>query len=646
MKLRWPLIILSTLLLAANIHAAEVPTPHADPLQPTGQWSAFSKGNAPTPPMGWNSWNAFRTDVDESKVVGAAKTIVDSGLARKGYRYINIDDGWWLKRRQSDGRIVIRTALFPSADRGENQNTSFRPFVDRMHAMGLKAGIYTDVGRNACSQVWDLHSPNLPEGSTAEREVGLWNHLPQDITLFFDEWGFDYVKVDACGIADYGSDKPFIAENDYQPLEPLIIRGDLPNTDVAGVQKLYGDLSKTLATVNEDNDYVLSICTWGTANVRSWGKNYGNLWRTSEDIRSSWDSMLHVFDSAVTRALFAGPGTWNDPDMLYIGHGDFDENHLVEAKTHFSLWAVLAAPLMIGFDLREAPSSLLDVWGAEEVIAINQDAGGHQGVLMQDNERSQVIVKSLSHPREKAVVLFNRSDAAVEVTLLASDLGMKENKPVQLRDLWQEKSAGQFVGKKTFTLPPHDSLTFKATGERALEKGRYLSEMPGRINVAVDGLQAVSLDPVAHRTLAQKHAEKHESARKGSGYRQSYPGFGGPRANVSPYGDAITLNGQRYRHGIGALANSRLEIKAQDEFTRFSTIVGVDEGSLGKDGEVTFVVYGDGRELAATKPLGVSDKPITLDVDVQGVDIVELVVRQTRQDPLPMVVGWADAVLE
>lgn len=118
----------------------------AEPLAVTGKWSLRAVGSAPTPPMGWNSWNAFHTDVDEAKVIGAADTIVKTGLAQKGYRYINIDDGWWLKRRTTDGRMIVRTSIFPSARTGGPDETSFKPFTDRLHNMGLKAGIYTDIG--------------------------------------------------------------------------------------------------------------------------------------------------------------------------------------------------------------------------------------------------------------------------------------------------------------------------------------------------------------------------------------------------------------------------------------------------------------------------------------------------------------------
>jgi alpha-galactosidase len=139
-----------------------------DPLAPTGRWTAYTAGRAPTPPMGWSSWNAFATDIDEDKIFGSARALVDIGLARKGYRYVNIDDGWWLQRRASDGQLIIRSDRFPSAVR-KGDLPSFRPFTDRLHAMGLKAGIYSDLGRNTCSQAYSMDESDLPKGSVRER---------------------------------------------------------------------------------------------------------------------------------------------------------------------------------------------------------------------------------------------------------------------------------------------------------------------------------------------------------------------------------------------------------------------------------------------------------------------------------------------
>src|SRR6478736_8319985 len=175
--------------LAIALAIAALPaTARADSLAPSGRWSAYTRGNAPLPPMGWNSWNAFGSDIDEAKVMGSAEAIVRSGLAASGYRYIDLDDGWWLKRRVPDGRIVIRAANFPSAAMPDG-STSFRPLTDRLHGMGFKAGIYSDIGRNSCAELYSTDGLNQPEGSLAEREVGLYDHIDQDIGLYFAEWG-------------------------------------------------------------------------------------------------------------------------------------------------------------------------------------------------------------------------------------------------------------------------------------------------------------------------------------------------------------------------------------------------------------------------------------------------------------------------
>ena len=188
--------------------------------------------------MGWNAWNAFRTEVDEAKVMGAAQALVDDGLAKLGYVYVNLDDGWWLKRRAGDGRMIIRTHIFPSAITKDG-NTSFRPFTERLHRIGLKAGLYSDVGRNACSQAFDLKSPNLPEGTAAERQVGLDGHVTQDINVYFRDWGFDYLKVDACGLADYAPGSKLVTENGYVGMAPDIDRASINRTDSARVEQRY-----------------------------------------------------------------------------------------------------------------------------------------------------------------------------------------------------------------------------------------------------------------------------------------------------------------------------------------------------------------------------------------------------------------------
>lgn len=626
-------------LLALSLLVAFSAQAHAQStLEATGRWQHRPVGTAPTPPMGWSSWNAFRVDITEQKVLDSARVIVDSGLAAAGYRSINVDDGWWLKRRTADGRLQVRTGLFPSAATGVD--TSLRPFTDRIHAMGLKAGLYTDIGRNACSQAYDADSPNLPEGTAAEREVGLMGFMRQDVALFFGEWNFDYLKVDGCGLSSYGRDRPHVASGQYREYKPTIVEGNINQSDVDGTRKLYAGLRDALREVRPRGDYVLSVCLWGTVNVRAWGQDHGTMWRTSRDIANSFSQMVHNFDTVATREFYAGPGRWNDPDMLEIGNGEFDGHHLLEARTHLGLWAIAAAPLMIGTDLSKASPALIDMLKAPEVIAINQDPAGHQGVIAYADSDRQILVKTLADGR-KAVLLFNRTGAPAKFTLTAEHLKMDAAAPISLRDAWARADAGTFTGSKEFELRPREALLFTATGRHLLPRGYFVSERPGNVYVARDGLRALEQDPVGYRALASW------STTDNGGTRPAYAGWGGPRADSTPYDQALSVQRQVFRHGVGVLADSRLQVQVAPGSQRFTARVGVDDSTRGKTAAVSFEVWGDGRRLAATPPMKFNQPARELGADLRGVRLIELIARQHGAEPAgPVVVTWGEARIE
>jgi hypothetical protein len=615
-------------------------TPAADVLRPAGTSSEKTFGNAPLPPMGWNSWNAFATQIDEEKLLGSAQAIVASGLRDLGYRYINIDDGWWQKRRQPDGRMQIRTSIFPSALVAGSQETSFRPLVDRLHALQFKAGIYTDIGRNACSQGYPQADSLLPTGTLAEREVGIFDHLDQDLSLYFQEWGFDYIKVDGCGLNAFGADSPAVKSGQFRVFPVMVVSDAINQTEVAKIRGLYTEVRNVLERLRPDGDFVFSICNWGTANVRAWGRDTGNLWRTSDDIEPRWTQMLYNFDSVATRELYSGPGHWNDPDMLFIGHGDFDDHHLTEARTHFALWAIEDAPLIIGFDLRQAPQSLLDIWGAPEIVAVDQDAGGNQGVIEYSSDDALIIVKQLSPRDEKAVVIVNRGSAPLTATLTAEHLKFLPTAPIQARDLWARRDLPAFTKDMSFDLAPRESVMLRLKGQPELAGGMYLSEMPARIYVAADGIRDLQADPQIHRPVGL------ESGTRGAGPRPALAGWGAPRADSTPYNNQLRLRGHPYASGIGVLANSRLQVRADRQFARFSARVGLDDSSLERSTRVRFEVYGDGRLLARSPALGFEDAALVLDVGVSGVKILELVAREVGVGHAPSVVTWGAAALQ
>ncbi|MFG6433736.1 NPCBM/NEW2 domain-containing protein [Roseateles sp. LYH14W] len=610
------------------------------PLTPTGRWQHQPVGSAPTPPMGWSSWNAFRVDITEQKVLDSAQVIVDSGLAKAGYRNINVDDGWWLKRRTTDGRLLVRTGLFPSANLGPGKDSSLRPFTDRIHAMGLKAGLYTDIGRNACSQAYDADSPNLPEGTHAEREVGLMGFMKQDVALFFNEWNFDYLKVDGCGLSSYGRDRPHVASGQHREYTPTIVEGSINQSDIEGTKKLYAALKGALDEVRPRGDYMLSVCLWGTVNVRSWGQDHGTLWRTSRDIWKGFAQMVHNFDTVATREFYAGPGRWNDPDMLEIGNGDFGDGHLLEARTHMGLWAIMAAPLMIGTDLSKASPAIIDILKAPEVVAINQDPAGHQGVLAYADSDRQILVKTLADGR-KAVLLFNRTGAPAKFTLTAEHLKMDSTVPIALRDAWARADAGTFTGKREFELQAREALLFTATGKHLLPRGYFVSERPGNVYVARDGIRALEQDPVIYRALASW------STTDNGGTRPAYAGWGGPRADSTPFDQALSVQRQVFRHGVGVLADSRLQVRVPGGSQRFTAKVGVDDSTRGKTAGVSFEVWGDGRKLATTAPMTFNQPARELSAELRGATLIELVARQHGADTAgPVVVTWGEARVE
>ena len=209
--------------------------------------------------------------------------------------------------------------------------------------------------------------------------------------------------------------------------------------------------------------------------------------------------MLTNFDSATKRALYAHPGSWNDPDMLYIGAGDFDVDHLEQARSHFALWAIINAPLLMGTDLRTAPQALMDVFGNTDIIAVNQDKAGHQAVLAFDSDDLQVFVKTLASG-EKAVAVFNRGAKAIDVNLAARLMRYRDDAPVTLTDLWT-KRATRFTREAKLHVEPRQTLIFRATGTRLLPDGMFLSEQPGNVNPAVDGVSLPQHDPTIYRSL-------------------------------------------------------------------------------------------------------------------------------------------------
>jgi hypothetical protein len=297
---------------------------------------------------------------------------------------------------------------------------------------------------------------------------------------------------------------------------------------------------------------------------------------------------------------------------------------------------MLNAPLLIGADLRTTPDSLMAVIGNADIIALDQDAAGNQATVVYDSNDLQILLKTLANG-DKAVAIFNRGSGVQDVSLEATQLKYRDDAPVELTDLWTKKQS-TFTKDTKLRLAPRETLIFRARGTRILADGLYLSEQPGKVNPAVDGVTRPVADPTIFRTAAGW------GGTHGAGDRPQYAGWGGARADSAPYGQTLQVARTRYQSGIGILANSRLEVR-NDGYKRFATNVGVDDSATDKASGVTFAVYGDGKRLAESRPLkwGMPAEP--LQVDVAGVTLIELVARSGTPANEALSVTWGDAAL-
>ncbi len=362
---------------------------------------------ARTPPMGWNSWNTFRLEINEDLVKGIADTFVAEGLKDVGYEYIVIDDGWQIDRDEK-GNIIADSTKFPSG---------IKALADYVHSKGLKFGIYSDAGYRTCG--------GFP---------GSLGHEYQDARQYA-AWGVDYLKYDWCNTGNQS------APDSYRLMRNALREAGRP--------------------------IVFSICEWGVSKPWTWAPEVGNLWRTTFDIRPCWDcgkqthsngvqvenfiGFTKILDRQVGLEVSAGPGHWNDPDMLEVGNGEltFEEN-----KAHFSLWCILAAPLMLGNDVRDMTPETLAILTNKRVIAVNQDPLGRQGRKVRDDGDFEVWSKEL-HDGTRAVVLFNRSRQDAEISFRWAEIGIPQRLTMTVTDLWDTAKSEECTGSYSSVVPAH-----------------------------------------------------------------------------------------------------------------------------------------------------------------------------------------------
>ncbi len=386
-------------LAGALVAACTLTSLHAVPATAAGSPPAPAGTLAETPPMGWNSWNKFGCDINEQLIRETADALVSSGMKAAGYQYVNLDDCWAEKNRTPDGKYEPHRTRFPGG---------IEALADYVHGKGLKLGIYTSAGTETCART-------MP-GSLDHEEV--------DARTFAD-WGVDYLKYDNC-------------DNQGRPaLERYTKMGEA--------------LKKTGRPI------VYALCEWGENKPWEWGKNAGaQLWRTTGDISDTWASMTHLLDLQVGLEGYAGPGGWNDPDMLEVGNGGMTDT---EYRSHFALWSLLDAPLLAGNDLRSMSEATKKILLNKDLLAVNQDRGGKQGRKVRDDGDTEVWAKPLSDG-SNVVVLFNRGGAPATSSATAGEIGAPASPGYRVRDLWtggETESAGVLRAG----LPSHGSAVYR-----------------------------------------------------------------------------------------------------------------------------------------------------------------------------------------
>jgi alpha-galactosidase len=512
----------------------------------------LADGPSPTPPMGWNSWNKFGGGVSETIIKGVTDAMVASGMKDAGYQYVNIDDGWSLPDRAADG----------SLQPGPNFPNGIPPIADYVHQAGLKLGIYGDRGTLTCGG-----------------KAGSLGHEMQD-AMTFASWGIEYIKWDNCS-ADAGT-----IETDYQTMGAAITAAG----QAAGRPMLY------------------SVCAW---NFYQWEVGLGNLWRTTTDITPKWDQIYANFMTNRSLAAYAGPNNWNDPDMLEVGNGLLTDT---ENQSHFSLWAIGAAPLIAGDDPRHLTASEQAILTNAEVIALDQDPMGLQGapVFVDDFNKLAVFAKPLNASGARAVVLLNGSDAPADLSVTWSQIGLRAGTAATVRDLWQHADLGSFTDSYTAAqVPSHGVAALKLMGsEPARPSGAlvYLSDL--QWTYAANGVGQVAVD-------------------------QS--------SDASP----ISLAGTAYPKGLGVVGPSLEIFRLANACKTFTATVGVDDSTAGQ-GSVVFQVWADRdpTPLFDSGTMTGSSAPQAVSVSVVGKRRLRLLVTNAGDGASYDRGDWADAKLD
>ena len=386
--------------------------------------------------MGWSSWNAYMVDISDSIITHQVDLIAEKGLRKAGYSFVNIDDGFF-GYRDSSGYMIPHPTRFPEGSDG------MRRLVDYIHAAGLKGGIYSDAGDNTCGSSYNHDLNGLG--------AGLWNHDIQDAERYFNEWDFDFIKIDFCG----GINRRLEEKDRYLQIRNVI--DSISNKPIE-----------------------INICRWDYPGT--WVGNAGNSWRISADIRPIWSSVKYIVEKNLYLSAYAGGGRYNDMDMLAVGYNikpsPFWEEGLglsyEEEEAHFGIWCIMSSPLLLGCDLEYLPEETKAIITNKELIAVNQDCLGLQAHVAQHKDETYVFVKDILKKwgKTRAIALYNPADTSATFKVSPEEIEFRGE--LSIRDLNTKQNLGTYDSIE-MSLPPHSAKVLRVTGSR-IEPTRYEAE--------------------------------------------------------------------------------------------------------------------------------------------------------------------------
>ena len=382
-----------------------------------------------TPTMGWSSWNTYGVNISETIIRKQASAMRQKGLLTAGYKYINIDDGYF-GGRDSQGNLLIHPTRFPNG---------MKPVVEYIHKLGMKAGIYSDAGYNTCGSMFN--GDKIGEG------VGFYKHDQQDADFFFKELGFDFIKVDFCG-GSYYHNKDHL---------------------VLSEKERYTAIHNAILNTGRD-DVRMNVCRW--AYPGTWVHDVGCSWRTTGDINCSWESIRNILKENMYLSAYAYEGHFNDMDMLEVGRGLSEE----EDKTHFGMWCIMSSPLLIGCDMSTLKTSTLRLLKNSDLIALNQDSLCLQAYVVQHKNDTYILVKEIEtlYGKTRAVAFYNPTDAAVNMSLDFADIELAGH--VNIRDLFTGEESSTDEKSYSVQVPVHGTRIYRFEADERLERRLYEAE--------------------------------------------------------------------------------------------------------------------------------------------------------------------------